>query len=174
MLKKIKLIPCLAAAVTASVAAFAIILFTGCESSGSSSDGGGSGDAVSFSKLKFVYGSDYSGAKAEGVKISNLSVGSNSWSFTFDTDMSAWGYGSGHLEPLCAFMKTRDGKWMGGMMHWQSSTNPAGNFHNVYPPGYNGFKDIFNHIDNPCEIAFVLIDAKGNRRSNVIKTTWQR
>ena len=158
----------------AATAALAVLLTlnAGCESS-SSGDGGSDGDEVSFSKLNFIYGGfNGSGATKEGVKISNLSVGNNSWSFTFDTDLSAWGYAPNHLEQLHAFMKGRDGKWYGGMIHWQGSSTSSGDFHNVYLPGYEGFADIFDRINNPCEIAFVIIDAKNNRRSNVIKSTW--
>ena len=159
----------------AGAAATAMILTvsSGCEDN--KSDGGSGGDAVAFSKLEFRYGAPVNSGNlvCEGVKISNLSVGKNSWSFNFDVGMDAWGYGAGHLEPLCAFMKTKDGKWIGGMMHWQGpGATAANNFHNVYHPGYIGFTDVFNHIPNPCEIAFVLIDNKGKRRSNVIKSTW--
>ena len=167
-----KTIPFLRFTAAAAAATVLFCMSTGCESSGGK-DGGG-GDEVSFSKLEFRYGgADYSGiTNREGVTIKNLRVGANSWSFEFETDMTAWGYGDGHLERLCAFMKTRDGKWIGGQMHWQGNTKPHNDFHNVYHPGYIGFYDVFNHINNPCEIAFVLIDTKGKRRSNVIKSTW--
>ena len=171
MTKKISIF----AGITTMTAALATILTfsTGCESGGSGGGGGG-GDEVSFARLNFVFGKDYSGfSNKEGVKISNLRVGNNSWSFTFDQDLSAWGYtDSGHLEPLCAFMKANDGKWYGGMIHHQGSAKSSGDFHNVYLPGYNGFAEIFDRIPNPCEIAFVIIDGRNKRRSNVIKSTW--
>jgi len=167
-----KIIKTLAAA-TAMAAIFT--LSTGCESSG----GGNGKDEVSYSKLEARYGApvDMEGRKHEGVTIKNLRVGANSWSFEYEdgANLTAWGYpleGPGSLQPASMFMKTKDGKWIGGMMHYQGSNKTYSDFHNVYHPGYIGFVDVFNHIPNPCEIAFVILDGKSKRRSNVIKTTW--
>ena len=144
-------------------------------------------DAVPYSSLNWVYGGkSLPGAVSEGVRISGLNLASNGYdfSFKFDADLSAWGYNDKkHAEYLCVFLKNNEGRYIGGMIHWQNSANPASNFHNIYPntPGslqvygrrstsYNGWH--LGGIPNPCEMAFVIVEGNGRRRSNVLKATW--
>ena len=155
-----------------------------------------SGDAVPYSSFNWVYGpadKRYPNATSSGVRISDLNLDANGWkwSFKFDADLSAWGYTDpSHAEILCAFVQTTDGKWIGGMIHWQNSKAPAGDFHNIYPnaagslpnlrsdlglaprtTSYEGWN--LNGIKGPpTQMAFVIVDGKSNRRSNVISANW--
>jgi len=160
------------------------------KSSGTYEDNSGDkvADAVPYSSLQWKFGgADFSGAVSTGVRISGLNLSENGWdySFKFDTDMTAWGFDKEHAEILCVFVQKSDGTWVGGKIHWQNSANPSSNFHNVYPEwpgwpdgnkakntGYNGWS--LAGVPNPCQMALVICEGNGKRRSNVIAGTWHQ
>lgn len=131
-------------------------------------------DQVPFGSLKWTFGGRPNGAGARngGVVISGARFSSGGVSFTYNRDLSAWGYSSGALGGVaCLFVKKENGKWVGGKFDWISSSRRSRDFNNVYA-GYGGWS--LAGVPNPCAAAFVIISPDGKRRSNVIAGTWSR
>ena len=93
-------------------------------------------------------------------------------SFTYNHDLSAWGYSSGALGGVaCLFVQKTNGQWVGGKFDWISSSRRSRGFENVFG-GYAGWS--LEGVPNPCAAAFVIVSPDGKRRSNVIAGTWSR
>ena len=144
----------------------------------SNSGGGGGGsdavgaDQVPFGSLSWRYGGRPNGAGARngGVVISGARFSSNGVSFTYNRDLSAWGYSAGALGGVaCLFVQKENGQWVGGKFDWISSSRRSRDFLNVYG-GYGGWS--LAGVPNPCNAAFVIVSPDGKRRSNVIVGSW--
>ena len=147
---------------------------TGGGETGGGETGGGGADQIPFGSLKWTYGGKPNGAGARngGVVISNARFSKNGVSFSYDRDLSAWGYSSGALGGVaCLFVRKENGGWVGGKFDWISSSRRSRNFTNVLS-GYGGWS--LAGVPNPCAAAFVLVSSDGRRRSNVISGTWSR
>lgn len=182
-----------------SIAISAVIVATGCESSENSAvswnstspmsetvtpnNNAGTGatvgsssasDQVAFSSLNWVYGGfNGSGASHDKVSIKGLRMNSSGLSYSYSTDLSAWGISfddcNGAL--ICMFVKNNKGQWVGGKIDWISSSRVTRDFHNVHGH-YNGWT--LSDVPNPTDACIVIVHKDGKRRSNVISTTWSR
>ena len=149
------------------------------ESSSTSATSTGEGDAgvapdeIGYGSLSWRYGGIGGGGyKPTGVSISGLKANSGGLSFKYNTNLSAWGYAPGDCGAYaCMFVQTESGSWVGGKFDWISSSRSSRDFKNVYS-GYAGWN--LDNVPNPCQIAFVILDANAKRRSNVIVGTWKR
>ena len=145
----------------------------------SNNNGGGGGtdgpvgaDQVSFGSLHWTFGGRPNGAGARngGVVISGARFAQNGVSFTYNRDLSAWGYSAGALGGIaCLFVQKENGQWVGGKFDWISSSRRSRDFVNVYG-GYGGWS--LAGVPNPCNAAFVIVSPDGKRRSNVIVGSW--
>ncbi len=132
------------------------------------------GDQESFSSFNFCYGGfNGSSAVQSGVQISGLSFSRDGLTFSYVTDLSAWGLShtdaSGAL--ACLFVQKSDGSWVGGKFDWISSSRTSRSF-SGHVPGYNGWS--LSGVPNPCNACFVIVSADGRKRSNVLKGVWSR
>ena len=144
------------------------------QSAASGSGGAIGGDHVPFGSLKWTFGGkpNGSGARNGGVVISGARFSSRGVSFTYNHDLSAWGYSSGALGGVaCLFVQKTNGQWVGGKFDWISSSRRSRGFENVFG-GYAGWS--LEGVPNPCAAAFVIVSPDGKRRSNVIAGTWSR
>lgn len=139
----------------------------------SSAPAAAAGDAVSFSSLSWSYGGfNGSGAAPSAVTLSGLNISGNGMSFTYVTDLSAWGMGGGDIGAIAAlFVKNSAGQWVGGKFDFISSSRTTRDFVNIFD-GYKGWS--LSGVPNPCEAAFVIVKADGSKRSNVISGSWSR
>jgi hypothetical protein len=132
------------------------------------------GDEAPFSAFQFTYGGfNGSGAALSEPRIANLRIsgGSLSYSWTGPT-LAAWGLGDRDAGALCClFVKNNAGAWIGGKFDWISTSRTSRDLGHV-TGGYNGWS--LSGVPNPCEAAFVIVNAGGSRRTNVIAGTWQR
>jgi len=148
-------------------------------SSGTSTSSAGSGqaaasaDQVSFGSLNWTFGGVRgAGAKATGVSISGLHLSRDGLSFSYQKDLSAWGYSSSSISGVaCLFVQKSNGQWVGGKFDWISSSRRSRDFKNVYS-GYEGWS--LAGVPNPCQAAFVILSSDCRKRSNVIVGTWSR
>ena len=133
----------------------------------------GAPDEVPYGSLSWRYGGVSGGGyQKSGVEISGLKAGRNDLSFKYKKDLSAWGYGSGDASAYaCMFVQTSSGSWVGGKFDWISSSRSSRDLKNV-TSGYGGWS--LANVPNPCRVAFVILDSKSKRRSNVIAGTWSR
>jgi len=137
-------------------------------------DAGGWADEVPYHLLKWTFvGPDgqYPEAVPEGVLIKDLRLHKHYFTFKFERNLSAWGYSKEHYEFACAFVKKEDGTWIGGKFDWISSAEDSRIYSNMLS-GYNGWR--LGGVPNPCEFAFVVVDTRKNRRSNVLTGLWHR
>ena len=144
------------------------------QSAASGSGGAIGGDHVPFGSLKWTFGGkpNGSGARNGGVVISGARFSSRGVSFTYNHDLSAWGYSSGALGGVaCLFVQKTNGQWVGGKFDWISSSRRSRGFENVFG-GYAGWS--LEGVPNPCAAAFVIVSPDGKRRSNVIAGPWSR
>ncbi len=130
-------------------------------------------DEVPYGALSWRYGGVSGGGyQQSGVEISNLKTGRNDLSFKYKKDLSAWGYGHGDASAYaCMFVQTANGSWVGGKFDWISSSRSSRDLKNV-TSGYGGWS--LAGVPNPCRVAFVILDPKSKRRSNVIAGSWSR
>ena len=130
-------------------------------------------DEVPYGSLKWTYGGiSGRGYGASGVSISGLRISGRSLSFHYGTNLSAWGYSKDAIGGYaCLFVQKEDGSWVGGKFDWISSSRSSRGLENVFG-GYSGWT--LNGVPNPCQTAFVILDASKKRRSNVIAGTWYR
>ena len=105
-----------------------------------------------------------------GVQISNMSVSKNLLKFRWDRNLSAWP-DAGTMEIACVFLRKSDDTWVGGKIDWISSGHTERDFGHIHG-GYNGWS--LNGVPNPCELAFVVVHGKGDKRSNVLRGMWTR
>lgn len=149
------------------------------DSSSNSSSGDTSADAapaadqIAYGALRWTYGGIGGGGYSpSGVAISGLKASGNTLSFHYDANLSAWGYGKDAIAAYaCLFVQKSDGSWVGGKFDWISSSRSSRDLNNVRG-GYEGWS--LAGVPNPCPIAFVILDANGKRRSNVVVGTWNR
>lgn len=146
---------------------------TSTSSSTSSTPAAAAGDAASFSSFPWNYGGfNGSGAAPSAVTLSGLNIAGKGMSFTYVTDLSAWGMGAGDIGAIAAlFVKNSAGQWVGGKFDFISSSRKTRSFTNVFD-GYKGWS--LSGVPNPCEAAFVIVKADGSKRSNVITGKWSR
>ena len=139
----------------------------------SASDSNAAGDMVDFGSLNWSFGGvNGSGASHDSVQISGLKFSNSGLSFSYDTNLSAWGLSHDNAGALaCLFVQKSDGSWVGGKFDWISSSRTTRGFAG-HVPGYNGW--VLTGVPNPCNAAFVIISANGRKRSNVISGTWSR
>ena len=130
-------------------------------------------DEVPYGSLKWTYGGiSGRGYGASGVSISGLRISGRSLSFHYGTNLSAWGYSKDAIGGYaCLFVQKEDGSWVGGKFDWISSSRSSRGLENVFG-GYSGWT--LSGVPNPCQAAFVILDASKKRRSNVIAGTWYR
>jgi hypothetical protein len=130
-------------------------------------------DEVPYGSLKWTYGGiSGRGYSASGVSISGLRISGRSLSFHYGTNLSAWGYSKDAIGGYaCLFVQKEDGSWVGGKFDWISSSRSSRGLENVFG-GYSGWT--LSGVPNPCQAAFVILDASKKRRSNVIAGTWYR
>lgn len=129
-------------------------------------------DQVDFGSLRWTYGGIHGKGSPSGVSISGLRISGSSLSFTYNTDLSAWGYSKDEVAAYaCLFVQKEDGSWVGGKFDWISSSRSSRGLENVLG-GYEGWT--LSGVPNPCQAAFVIVDANKSRRSNVIAGTWNR
>ena len=139
-------------------------------------------DEVDYAAMQWLYGDGFNGSKAvkTGTQLSNLWFSNNHARWTWDINMSAWGFPqSSHMEYCAMFVRRKDGAWVGGKFDWVSSAHTAHVLHHIYPPGqdinYRNWKTFdWSSVPNPAEAAFVVVTADGKRRSNIIKGSWAR
>lgn len=139
-------------------------------------------DAVDFNSFQWKYGgTNGSGAKMDGsVMISLKGISANRIDYRWEHgNPQTWGAkdAQDHKSAIvCAFLKDNSGKWIGGKFDWVSTSRlfrSFNHFGNSNPgSGYNGWS--LHNIPNPTELAFVVIDNKSKRRTNVISGTWKR
>lgn len=132
------------------------------------------GDAAPYNSFHWDYGGTTKprGARQTGVVISGLSFSKTGLSFTYQTDLSAWGHAYADPAALaCLFVKDNSGRWVGGKFDWISSSRRSRNFENIFN-GYSQWS--LANVPNPCQAAFVIASADGKRRSNVLVGTWSR
>ena len=130
-------------------------------------------DEVSFGSLNWTYGGvNGSGATHSGVTISGLSASGMSMSFNYVTDLSAWGasHDDASKALACFFVKNNAGQWVGGKFDWISSSRTSRELDHL--TNYEGWT--LRDIPNSTDAAFVIITPDGSKRSNIIKTQWQR
>ena len=129
-------------------------------------------DQVDFGSLRWTYGGVKGKGSPSGVSISGLHIGGSSLSFKYNKDLSAWGYSKDEVAAYaCLFVQKEDGSWVGGKFDWISSSRSSRGLENVFK-GYEGWS--LSGVPNPCQAAFVIVDANKKRRSNVIAGTWHR
>ena len=140
---------------------------------GTAGDAPADPDQIGYGSLSWRYGGiNGRGYKPSAVSISGLRASHGGLSFRYKTNLSAWGYGNSDIAAYaCMFVQTANGSWVGGKFDWISSSRSSRDFNNVYS-GYGGWN--LDNVPNPCQIAFVIIDANSKRRSNVIVGTWNR
>lgn len=131
------------------------------------------GDEAPFGSFRWSYGG-FNGAAAQstGVVISGLSLSKDSLSFSYVTDLSAWGLRRDDAGALaCFFVQKGDGSWVGGKFDWISTSRSSRGLGHVRG-GYNGWS--LSGVPNPCQAAFVIVSSDGRKRSNVLSGTWTR
>ncbi len=132
------------------------------------------GDEAPFSAFRFSYGGfNGSGARLSAPRIANLRISGGNLSYSWaGPTLSAWGMGNSQANAICCLFVMNDaGQWIGGKFDWISTSRTSRSLSHV-TGGYGGWS--LRGVPNPCQAAFVIIDAKGSRRSNVIAGTWQR
>jgi hypothetical protein len=146
---------------------------TGAEETGSTGTSAAA-DQAPFSSFRFTYGGfNGSGAGLSEPRIANLRISGGSMSYSWaGPTLAAWGMGNSEAGALCClFVKNSAGAWIGGKFDWISTSRTSRSLGHV-TGGYEGWT--LAGVPNPCEAAFVIINANGSRRSNVIAGTWQR
>ena len=134
-------------------------------------------DAVDYAALKWNMGG-FNGARAvlhEGVEIGGLNVGRDGMSYRWVRggceQLGAPSRTDYSKTLACIFYIDKAGKWTGGKFDWISTSRTSRDLGHV-TGGYNGWS--LSGVPNPCEAAFVIVNAGGSRRTNVIAGTWQR
>jgi hypothetical protein len=125
-------------------------------------------EPVDFTSLVWARGG-FNGEHAalDSPRISGLRVHSNGLSFTYDTDLSSWGYAhTDHLGALACLFTRHNGRWEGGKFDWISSSRITRDFHNIRVDHYFGWRP--EHLDSAEAVAFVIVSSDGRRRSNII------
>ena len=132
------------------------------------------GDEAPFSSFRFTYGGfKGSGASLSEPRIANLRISGGSMSYSWaGPTLAAWGLGNSEAGAICClFVKNSAGAWIGGKFDWISTSRTSRSLGHV-TGGYEGWS--LSGVPNPCEAAFVIVNAGGSRRTNVIAGTWQR
>ncbi len=127
-------------------------------------------DELTYDDLEWkTGGKDGSGAKAQGVCITDLEISENGLSFKYMTDLSYWGVEDPHDHSqalACLFVQDNDGKWVGGKFEFISSDRQTRGLANIYDDPDYQFD--FTNVPYPAKVAFVIVSADLKRRSNVI------
>jgi hypothetical protein len=131
-------------------------------------------DTVPFGALRWKFG-NFNGARAKlsSPRLANLKCSNNTLTYKWVTGMAGWGLSGGNAGAVAAaFVQKSDGTWVGGKFDWVSTSRTSRGLENIRS-GYAGWS--LAGVPNPCQICFVVVDANGTRRSNVIgPATWQR
>lgn len=144
------------------------------ENTAATPDAAGNYDSVPFWLLQWKFGGiNGSHAAVSTPSLANLKCNRNTLSYTWVVGLEGWGLAKGDAGALCAaFVEKEDGSWVGGKFDWVSTSHTAKGLENVLA-GYDGWN--LAGVPNPCMICFVVIDANGKRRSNVIgPALWKR
>lgn len=146
------------------------------DASGENAAGSSAGnyDSVPFVLLQWKFGGiNGSHAAVSTPSLANLKCNRNTLSYKWVVGLEGWGLAKNDAGALCAaFVEKEDGSWVGGKFDWVSTSHTAKGLENVLA-GYDGWN--LAGVPNPCMICFVVIDANGKRRSNVIgPAIWQR
>lgn len=123
-------------------------------------------DQVAFDQLNWQCGGvNGKNAKLSDVRISNLVVSKpNNMTLKWDVGMEVWGYPKASANGIaCLFCKVND-KWIGGKFEWISTSRTFRDFKNI-KDSYTGWKPAYLNVS---EFAFVVLNAGGSQRSNVI------
>jgi hypothetical protein len=135
-------------------------------------------DSTSFSAFPFGWGG-FGGSSAvrdPGVEIADLRVSGDTLRFRWVRSMQGRGWmldlnnhrerdiPKGHAV-ACAAYQRDDGTWVGGKFDWVGADNTSRELNNCFT-GYERWSMDGNHPGTPW--AFVIIDADGKLRSNVI------
>lgn len=135
---------------------------------------GGIPDAVDFSLLNWKYGgSAGKGAVIdERVQIELRKIEPHKIHYKFLSGLNAWGLEHQQADALiAAFVLNDKGEWVGGKFDWVSTSREDRSFENVYE-GYNGWS--LSGVPNPTQLALVVYNKNGSRRSNVVVGEWRR
>lgn len=150
---------------------------------GGGGEGGGSGggggtntsvDGVAFSSLQWTFGGVKGGGAAlSAPRLSHLRCTHNTLTYKWVVGLNAWGFAHSDAGAICAaFVKKSDGRWVGGKFDWVSTSRSSRSLGHILS-GYGGWS--LEGVPNPCQICYVVVDARGKRRSNVVgPTTWSR
>lgn len=128
-------------------------------------------DEVPFEELKWTYGRvNGSSRKNIVATIAGLKVSENKmayhWADPGCEDMGAeHKHDAGHTL-ACMFFKNEKGEWLGGKFDWISTDRLTRSFENIYG-SYRGWDG--ESFKKASEYAFVIIQYRGNKRTNVIK-----
>lgn len=120
-------------------------------------------------------GENFSKAKPSGaVQLSLRSLSASKITYSWDKDLSGWGvdYNDHTKAIVCAFVRTADGRWVGGKFDWVSSSRKERDFKHMTSEPYKGWS--LAGIPNPTGLAFVVVRHDGRDRSNVIGGEWGR
>lgn len=133
-------------------------------------------DEAPYADFQWRYGGErLPGARNDGsvvIALKKLSAGGID--FTWEKNLSAWGISHDHADALvCAFVQDSSGQWLGGKFDWISSSRTFRDFgHLSGAEAYKGWN--LEGIPNPTQLAFVVVERTGRRRSNVITADWRR
>ena len=131
-------------------------------------------DDAPWDEFGWTYGKENkSAAVYDGSVIIRLeALKANKIDLSWEKDLSAWGAAhDDHRKALaCAFLLNDQGKWVGGKFDWISSSRTDRGFAH-----FTSYEDwTLEGIPNPTTLAFVVVEANGKRRSNVIAAEWKR
>ncbi len=128
-------------------------------------------DAVAYDKLRWLYGG-FNGASAvrdEGVALSSLSIkNGNRLFYKWEKGLSAWGLAHSDAGAVCAAFFLRNGEWVGGKFDWVSTSRADRELKHV--ESYSNWPQSGIRLPWSGQVAFVVIDKGGRKRSNVLVT----
>lgn len=130
-------------------------------------------DEANYDEFTWKYGGeDFSKAQYDGSVIVRLvDIGKNDIYYLWERNLSNWGLAWAQADAVaCAFLLNKDGQWVGGKFDWTSSSRTDRDFGHF--TNYKGWS--LADIPNPTQMAFVVVEDGGRRRSNVITGTWTR
>ena len=126
-----------------------------------------------YSSFQWRYGG-FNGANAVAdgsVEIELVGISKNAISYRWKKDLSNWGIGRDNADALvCAFLRNDKGELIGGKFDWVSTSRTSRDFKHF--TSYSGWN--LNGIPNPTTLYFVVVEANGKRRSNIISGEWAR
>lgn len=130
-------------------------------------------DEIEYSKLNWNHGG-INGANAQltTALICNANFGPNGLSYKWkENDLSVWGYARTQADARTCVFYLKDGKWYGGFFEWVSTSRTTRDWKNIKTK-YKGWT--WDEIPNGADGAMVILSRDGKKRTNVIKTKWNK